>query len=577
MFRSKLNNAYKRTVSSMAFGGNSRFFSTAGDYTKLGGHPTLVKAGISNPNVFRNLSTAELYELGIGSNPTDPKTKKTVITSTGALAAYSGVKTGRSPSDKRVVREPSSEGDIWWGSVNVPLEEHSYEINAQRAKDYLNTRPRLYVVDAYAGWDAAYRIKVRIITCRAYHALFMQNMLIMPTEDELQRDFSNGADYTIYNAGEFPSNPLTKGVATTTSVDVNFAQKEMVILGTQYAGEMKKGIFTIMHYIMPQKGVLSLHASANEGETGDVTLLFGLSGTGKTTLSADPKRKLIGDDEHCWSDDGIFNIEGGCYAKCIGLTREAEPEIWDTIKFGAVLENVGFYNEHTRNVNFHDVTLTENTRLSYPLEFIPSAKFPAVGDHPKNIIFLTCDAYGVLPPVAKLNDAQSQYHFISGYTAKVAGTEVGVKDPQSTFSACFGAAFLVFHPGKYAEMLAQKMTEHNANVWLINTGWTGGKHGVGKRMSLTYTRAIIDAIHDGSLATEEYRRFPVFGFDVPTGCEGVPSNVLWPRDTWKIKEDYDKTLTKLAHEFVENFKTYESEVSEEVVAAGPTLSETSAE
>ena len=377
---------------------------------------SLEKHGIQVETIIRNPAPARLYEealqLETGS----------AISSAGALIAVSGKKTGRSPSDKRIVDHPDSRDNIWWGSVNVKLEEHVFDINRERAIDYLNTRKRLFVIDGFAGWDPKHRIKVRIICERAYHALFMWNMLIRPTAEELEN--YGEPDYVVYNAGRFPANQNTKGMTSKTSVALSFERGEFIILGTEYAGEMKKGVFTIMNYLMPKQGLLSMHCSATEGNDGDVSVLFGLSGTGKTTLSADPKRKLLGDDEHVWSDRGVFNIEGGCYAKCINLTREQEPEIWDAIRFGSVLENVKF-DPATRLVDYSDVSLTENTRCSYPIEFIPNAKIPCVGGTPKNVIFLTCDAFSVLPPVAKLNAAQAQYHFMSGYTAKVAGTEMG--------------------------------------------------------------------------------------------------------------------------------------------------------
>jgi len=524
------------------------------------------EAGIDfSKDIKRNLSVPRLYEDALKYED------GTSISSAGALITSSGAKTGRSPKDKRIVEEESSVNDVWWGPVNVKMSEHVFMINRERAVDYLNTRSRLYVFDGYAGWDPAHRIKVRVICARAYHALFMRNMLIRPTEEELEN--YGHPDFTIFNAGQFPANRYTTGMSSTTSVSINFKKREMVILGTQYAGEMKKGVFTIMHYLMPKKGVLSLHSSANEGPNGDVSLFFGLSGTGKTTLSADPHRNLIGDDEHCWSDTGVFNIEGGCYAKCIDLSEEKEPEIFNAIRFGSVLENVVFHRE-SRIVDYTDKSLTENTRCAYPIEYIPNAKIPCIAGHPKNIILLTCDAFGVLPPVAKLTSAQAMYHFISGYTAKIAGTEEGVTEPQATFSACFGQPFLVWHPIKYATMLADKMQHHAADAWLINTGWNGGKYGVGKRISLKYSRAIIDAIHNGELAKAEYETYPVFNLHIPKKVTGVPSEVLNPKKSWLASpEDYDKTLHALAGLFVKNFQLYAGQCtsSPEILASGPKI------
>ena len=508
---------------------------------------------------YTNLRPAKLYELGVSLEGAR-------INSTGALAANSGAKTGRSPKDKRVVRNPASEGDVWWGSVNIALEESSFEANLAAAREFLAAQPRLYTVDGFAGWDAKYRLKVRVICSQAYHALFMYNMLIRPSDEELA-EFGD-PDFTIYNAGSLGADTSVEGVDTTTSVALSFERNEMVILGTEYAGEMKKGVFTLMHYLMPRAGVLSMHCSANEGDAGDVSLFFGLSGTGKTTLSADSERKLIGDDEHCWSEDGVFNIEGGCYAKCIDLSPESEPEIYQSIRFGSILENVVF-DERTREVDYTDTSLTENTRCSYPIEFIPNAKVPCVGSHPGNVVLLTCDAFGILPPVSKLNPAQAMYHFISGYTAKVAGTEVGVTEPEATFSACFGAAFLVWHPTKYAEMLAEKIREFGSGVWLVNTGWTGGGYGVGSRISLPYTRAIIDAIHNGDLNDVACEVDEIFGFEVPVECAGVPAELLTPRNTWDDKDAYAEGAARLAELFRENFKTYADGASEEILSAGP--------
>lgn len=521
---------------------------------------SLDKLGITVENIIRNPKPAVLYERALKYE------EGSAITSTGALVAMSGEKTGRTPKDKRIVREAASEGEIWWGDVNIPLDPKSFEVNQQRALDYLNTRKFLYVVDGFAGWDPKYQIKVRIVCARAYHALFMHNMLIRPTAEELA-NFGE-PDYVVLNAGQFPANVYTDGMTSSASVDLSFEHKQLVILGTEYAGEMKKGVFTVMHYLMPKQNVLSMHCSATEAEDGDTSVLFGLSGTGKTTLSADPKRQLIGDDEHCWTADGVFNIEGGCYAKMIDLSPEQEPDIYQSLRFGAVMENV-VYDPKTREVDFTDTSITKNTRGSYPIEYIQAAKVPCVGGHPSNVIFLTCDAFGVLPPVSRLTPEQGMYHFISGYTAKVAGTEVGVTDPEATFSPCFGGPFLVHHPARYAELLAEKVKEHNAAIWLVNTGWSGGAFGVGKRMKLSYTRAIIDAIHSGALRDAEMIVDPTFGVAVPTKLEGVPDEVLIPRNTWTDKAAYDATAAKLATLFVENFKKYESGASEAIRSAAP--------
>lgn len=513
--------------------------------------------------VIRNASASYLYSLAIRYD-VDAE-----ITSVGALALRSGEKTGRSPKDKRIIDHPESTNDIWWGKINIKMDEHTFDINRQRAIDYFNTRTRIYVMDGYAGWDKKHQIKVRVICTRPYHALFMNNMLIRPTAHELA-NFGE-PDYVIFNAGEFPANQHTSYMNSRTSVDLCFERKEFIILGTEYAGEMKKGVFTIMNYIMPKKGVLSMHCSANEGEEGDVSLFFGLSGTGKTTLSADPKRSLIGDDEHCWTDDGVFNIEGGCYAKAINLSAEKEPEIFNAIKFGTILENV-VLDKTTSVVDYDDASITENTRAAYPIEFIPNAKLPCVGGQPKNIIFLTADAYGVLPPVSKLTPEQAMYHFISGYTAKVAGTEMGITEPVATFSACFGEAFMVWHPSKYAELLAQNIKKNDVNVWLVNTGWIGGAYGVGSRIKLAYTRAIIDAIHSGELKNSETVKDAIFGVEIPTNCPNVPNEVLLPRASWKSTEAYDQQAQLLANLFVQNFKKFEEGCSPEIRMAAPKIS-----
>ncbi|MDR2116414.1 MAG: phosphoenolpyruvate carboxykinase (ATP) [Planctomycetaceae bacterium] len=515
--------------------------------------------GIHVPSVLRNASPAILCEKALSN-------EGAAFASTGALINSSGQKTGRSPKDKRIVKNQPSETDIWWGEINIPMPPDDFEETKNRAVDYLNTRDLIYVVDGYAGWEPKYRLKIRVICCRAYHALFMANMLIRPTQEELAH--FGTPDFVIYNAGQFPANPKQKSVGSKTCVALSFEQGEFVILGTQYAGEMKKGVFTIMNYLMPKKGIVSMHCSANEGKDGDVSLFFGLSGTGKTTLSTEPHRRLIGDDEHFWTNEGIVNIEGGCYAKCINLAPESEPEIFNAIRFGTVLENV-VYDQQTRIVDFTDDSITENTRASYPIEFIDNIKMPCVGGHPKNIVFLSCDAFGVLPPVSELTPEQAMYHFISGYTAKVAGTEMGITEPEATFSACFGAAFLVWHPAKYAELLAVNMKKYGSKAWLVNTGWSGGKYGVGKRLSIKHTRAIIDGIHSGELARQKKETDPIFGFAIPTSCTNVPSEILNPRNIWKNKAEYDQLAMYLAGLFRKNFKKYETDSSPNILNAGP--------
>lgn len=524
-------------------------------------NPDLRRHGITVSRSYHNIAVPKYYSLAASETGT-------TIASNGCLLSFSGAKTGRSPKDKRIVREASSEANIWWGDVNIPISTDSYEANRDAAVDFLNSRDYLYVVDGFAGWDPNHRLKVRVFCTRAYHALFMRNMLIRPTEAELA-EFGE-PDWVIYNAGQFPASTHIPGNTSRTSVCISFDRREVVLLGTEYAGEMKKAVFTILNYLLPLRGALPMHCSANEGTPEDVALFFGLSGTGKTTLSADPKRRLIGDDEHGWTNDGVFNFEGGCYAKTINLSRESEPQIWEALRFGSVLENTPF-DAASHDVDYSSAKITENTRCSYPIDFIPNAKIPCVGGHPRNIVFLTCDAFGVLPPVARLDPNQAMYHFISGYTAKVAGTEVGVVEPTATFSACFGAAFMVWHPTVYAELLKKKMNEHHANVWLLNTGWSGGAYGVGKRIRLPHTRAIVDAILDGSALRASFRHDEVFGFEVPQALPMVPTEILTPRDTWADHDAYDETQRKLAGLFIENFRKYADKASPELLAASPRL------
>eukprot|EP01080_Neovahlkampfia_damariscottae_P002119 gene2119-1985_t len=520
----------------------------------------LTQYGITKPKyILRNLTTDELYE-----NSLKHDIRKTYKSATGALLCYSGEKTGRSPKDKRIVDEETTSNDIDWGKVNMKQSESDYKKQKKHAIECLNTLERLYVVDAYAAWDKKYQKRIRIICTSAYHALFMSNMLIKPPKEDLEK-FE--PDFVLFNAGMFDALELEK---TKTCITLNFKSKEVVVLGSEYAGEMKKGIFTVMNYLMPKVDVLSLHSSCNVGKGGDVCLFFGLSGTGKTTLSADSSRFLLGDDEHCWSDTSVFNIEGGCYAKCDHLSREHEPEIFDAVKYGSVQENCVF-NKDTFEVDYDDTTITENTRVSYPLEYISNAIVPAITEgHPSNFVLLTCDSFGVFPPVAKLTIGQTMYHFISGYTAKIPGTEVGIHDPIATFSACFGAPFMVWHPSKYAGLLKDKMKKHNVNAWIVNTGWTGGKYGVGNRIKLKYTRAMINAINDGSLEKEEFEIGP-FGLAVPKKCNGVPDDILMPKKTWQDKKLYDETLTKVEKLFAKNFEQFKDKCEDDVLKSGPHL------
>jgi phosphoenolpyruvate carboxykinase (ATP) len=468
----------------------------------------------------------------------------------GPFVAVTTPHTGRSPNDKFVVKEPSSDKDVDWGKVNRPLTSEKYQQLLEDVRTYLNETPELFVEDLYCGADPSYRLSVRYVSPNAWHMAFVRNMFIRPELSDLPTFDPN---FTVLHAPEFEADPTRHGTRSGTFIVLNIAERAILIGGTRYAGELKKAMFTVMNYLLPKQGVLSMHCSANVGRSGDTALFFGLSGTGKTTLSADPDRRLIGDDEHGWSKDGIFNFEGGCYAKVINLTPESEPEIYRTTQmFGTVLENV-VLDPATKEVRFADQSITENTRASYPLHYIRNFVEGGRGGHPKNVVFLTADAFGVLPPIARLNPQQAMYYFLSGYTAKVAGTERGVKEPQPTFSACFGAAFLVWHPTKYARMLGDHLREHDSKVWLINTGWSGGPYGIGERIKLKYTRAIVHAALTGELDESDTRRDPIFGLAVPTEINRVPANVLNPRSTWSDPAAYDAQARKLADMFRENF------------------------
>ena len=483
----------------------------------------------------------------------------------GPFVAVTAPHTGRSPNDKFVVRDPSSEGDIDWGKVNQPISPEHFATLREDVQRYLSARDELYVQDLYCGADKKYQLAVRCISPNAWHMAFVRNMFVRPELAALQ-DFA--ANFTVLHAPEFQADPAKHGTRTTTFIVLNLAERVILIGGTRYAGELKKSMFTVMNYYMPKQGVLSMHCSANIGPAGDTALFFGLSGTGKTTLSADPSRSLIGDDEHGWAPDGTFNYEGGCYAKVINLSAEGEPDIYRTTQmFGTILENV-VLDPVTRKVKFEDQSITENTRASYPLPYIPNFVPSGRGGHPKNIIFLTADAFGVLPPVARLSRDQAMYYFLSGYTAKVAGTERGVTEPQATFSSCFGAVFLVWHPTKYAEMLGHLIDENGSNVWLVNTGWSGGAYGVGKRMKLGYTRAMVHAALEGKLDGVATRTDPVFGLAIPQAVPGVPNEVLDPRGTWTDAAEYDAQAKKLAGMFRSNFEKFGS-VAGSIKAAGP--------
>jgi phosphoenolpyruvate carboxykinase (ATP) len=483
----------------------------------------------------------------------------------GPFVAVTTPHTGRSPNDKFVVREPSSENDVDWGKVNKPISAENYQLLLKDVRKYLNEASELFVEDLYCGADAEYRLSVRYVSPNAWHMAFVRNMFIRPERTDLPTFDPN---FTVLHAPEFQADPARHGTRTTTFIVLNLSERTILIGGTRYAGELKKAMFTVMNYLLPKQGVLSMHCSANVGKQGDTALFFGLSGTGKTTLSADPARSLIGDDEHGWSAEGIFNFEGGCYAKVINLSPESEPDIYQTTQmFGTVLENV-VLDPATKKVKFADQSITENTRASYPLNYIKNHVEGGRGGHPRNVVFLTADAFGVLPPIAKLTPAQAMYYFLSGYTAKVAGTERGVVEPQPTFSACFGAAFLVWHPTKYAQMLGELLEQHNSNVWLINTGWSGGPYGVGKRMKLAHTRAMVHSALAGELDDAKTETDPIFGLGVPTSIPAVPSKVLNPRATWRDAAAYDVQAKKLAQMFRENFEKFGS-VDTATKNAGP--------
>lgn len=517
---------------------------------------TSLQHALQRDNVYFNLSPAQLVEKAIERD-------EALLTEFGALCAQTGKYTGRSPKDKYIVDEPSVREHIAWGAVNQAIASEQFERIYERVLAQLQERD-LFVFDGFAGADPRFRLPIRVINQYAWHNLFVHQLFIRPTAEELS---THAPEFTVIGIPDVQAIPETDGTNSETFIIVSFEKRVVLIGGTEYAGEMKKSIFSVMNFLLPQKGVMPMHCSANVGKEGDVALFFGLSGTGKTTLSADPNRFLVGDDEHGWSDEGIFNIEGGCYAKCIHLTEEKEPEIWNAIRFGSVLENV-VVDPQTRKVDFDDASLTENTRVAYPIHYIDGARVPSIAGHPNVIIFLTADAFGVLPPVSKLSEEQAMYHFLSGYTSKLAGTERGITEPEATFSACFGSPFLPLEPSVYAELLGEKIRKHNARVYLLNTGWSGGAYGEGQRMKLAYTRAMIDAIMDGSIDEAPTVTDPIFGLEVPTSCPAVPADVLIPRNTWKDKDAYDVKAKELAARFVANFEKF-NVASDAIKNAGP--------
>jgi len=520
----------------------------------------LLYLGLKNSeNIHYQLSPEELTQDSI-------RIGEGVLNDTGALVIRTGEFTGRSPKDKFTVKDETTVDSVHWNEFNLPLEPKYFDIIHKKVLDYLAQLPELWIRDCYACADPRYRLNIRVINEKPWSNLFAYNMFLRPKEEELD-NFK--ADWHVIAVPGLKLDSKECGTRQHNVSLVSFKHKMILVAGSGYTGEMKKGIFTILNYILPhEKNVLSMHCSANMGDAGDTAIFFGLSGTGKTTLSADPNRKLIGDDEHAWTSDNIFNFEGGCYAKTINLTEEKEPEIYHAIRPGALVENVTFF-PGTNKINFDDASITENTRVSYPLNFISNALEPSIGGLPKNIFFLTCDAFGVLPPISKLTPGQAMYQFISGYTAKVAGTELGVTEPKPTFSACFGAPFLPLHPGKYAQMLGDKMQQHKVNVWMINTGWTGGPYGTGSRMKLKYTRAMITAALEGKLNNVEFTADPVFGVAIPKECPNVPAEVLNPVNTWADKAAFAEKARFLAGLFVKNFEKYASGVTPEILAAAP--------
>ncbi len=507
--------------------------------------------------VHRNLSVAELVEKALARG-------EGKLAANGALVVRTGARTGRSPTDRFVVESKNTKDELWWGKVNRPISQESFDKLLSKAKEYLSKRD-IFISDGFAGADPSYRLSVRVVAEKAWHALFAKTLFLRPTDKEFA---SYEPQFTVINACELTADPKTDRTDTEVFIGVDLERNIILIIGSHYGGEIKKAIFSVMNFLMPRRNVFPMHCSANVGKDGDTALFFGLSGTGKTTLSADPSRRLIGDDEHGWSDNGIFNFEGGCYAKVIKLDRTREPQIWDAIRFGSVLENV-VVDEATRAIDYDDGSVTENTRATYPVEYIPNCVIPGMGGQPKNIVFLTCDAFGVLPPIAELTPEMAMYHFLSGYTAKVAGTEAGIVEPKETFSTCFGSPFLPLHPTTYANLLGERLAKHKARCWMVNTGWSGGPYGVGKRMDINLTRKLLNAALSGVLNDQPRSPDNVFRILVPEACPDVPRDILNTRNTWKDKAAYDAKAKDLAARFQKNFEQYAAKASPKVRESGP--------
>jgi phosphoenolpyruvate carboxykinase (ATP) len=539
---------------------NSRFAFPSGEFMATTTAPKQdIESLLKHKNVHRNLSSAELVETSL-------RRGESRLAANGAVVGVTGKHTGRSPKDKYIVKDSITANTLNWGSVNQEFTPENFEALYGRVLEYLAGKAEkdgLFVQQLFGGSDPRYRLPIQVVNEYAWHNLFVKQLFVRPNAEELK---AHKPEFTVISAPEFQADPSRDGTRSEAFIITDFTRKVVLIGGTKYAGEMKKSIFGVLNFMLPQQNVFPMHCSANIGADGVSALFFGLSGTGKTTLSADPTRGLIGDDEHGWSDKGVFNFEGGCYAKCIRLSQENEPQIWNAIRFGSVLENVTM-DPHTRVPDYDDQSKTENTRCAYPVENIDNAVIPGIGGHPKNVVFLTADAFGVLPPISKLSPEQAMYHFISGYTAKLAGTETDVKEPQPNFSTCFGSPFMPLPPKVYAQMLGERLKEHNAQCWLVNTGWTGGAYGVGKRMSLPYTRAMVRAVVEGKLAKAQFVTESAFGLSIPTSCPDVPSELLNPRNMWKDKAAYDKAAAELAEKFAKNIEKFD--VPDSVRAAGP--------